>query len=413
MPRKRFKLTNESVREKCLPPPPAEINSRGKPVTQKIYWDSELSGFGIVVGHRTKSYVVQKSIRRRSVRVTIGRHGAWTPTEARKRARELIVEMDKGINPNHRKRKEAAKGVTLAEAVEMHSSAMLAKGTTERSIQTIHNEIARYLGDWLRRPLAEITPNDCAQRHVRITKNNGPYAANRAFSCLRACYNSARKRHRDLLENPVNGITFNRIKRRREPISWSALAAWHEKVQAIDNPIRRDLQLFFLFTGLRSEDARTVRWEHIDFEAVTLHRPKPKGGEDRAFTVPISKYVLQILLGRRDENSILFRNDHGWVFPTRNRKGRVTYIQEAKEQRYVDGRKVKHLPSPHRLRDTFATAAHEARIHPLDLKVLMNHTMPHNSDDVTEGYIRPSVEHLRKCQEQITEFLLERMPAGN
>ena len=72
------------------------------------------------------------------------------------------------------------------------------------------------------------------------------------------------------------------------------------------------------------------------------------------------------------------------------------------------GRKVEHLPSPHRLRDTFATAGHEARVHPLDLKVLMNHTLP-AGDDVTEGYIRPSVGHLRGCVEQVAAFLLERM----
>lgn len=40
----------------------------------------------------------------------------------------------------------------------------------------------------------------------------------------------------------------------------------------------------------------------------------------------------------------------------------------------------------------------------LDLKMLMNHTLP--SSDVTEGYMRPSVEHLRESQEKITAFLV-------
>jgi len=43
---------------------------------------------------------------------------------------------------------------------------------------------------------------------------------------------------------------------------------------------------------------------------------------------------------------------------------------------------VRVLPSPHRLRDTFASAAHEARIHPMDLKILLNHSLP--GGDVTE-----------------------------
>lgn len=33
-------------------------------------------------------------------------------------------------------------------------------------------------------------------------------------------------------------------------------------------------------------DAATIRWEHVDFEARTPHRPNPKGDRDRAFTIP-------------------------------------------------------------------------------------------------------------------------------
>jgi hypothetical protein len=55
---------------------------------QKIHWDDELAGFGLLVGRKTKD------LRGRSVRVTIGRLGAWTADMARKRARELVVQMD-------------------------------------------------------------------------------------------------------------------------------------------------------------------------------------------------------------------------------------------------------------------------------------------------------------------------------
>ena len=100
------------------------------------------------------------------------------------------------------------------------------------------------------------------------------------------------------------------------------------------------------------------------------------------------------------------------MFPSQNMKGEVTYVAQAKEQRYdKEGKKVGILPSPHRLRDTFASAAHEARVHPLDLKVLMNHRLS-GSDDVTEGYIRPSVEHLRESTERVAAFLLKKMGLG-
>lgn len=405
----RFKLTQSSVKDRCTPPEPGDTNGNGKPVTQKLYWDSELKGFGVVLGKTAKTFIVQKDIRGRSVRVKIGRYPAWTVDMARKRARELIVQMDQGIDPNQVKREQAAKGVTLSQAVEMHLAAMRAKRAAQRSMETIREEADRHLSDWLERPLSSISRNECAQRHERITERSGPYAANRALQHFRACYNTASRRIDDMPPCPTAGVTFNRTRRRREPISWAALSAWRARVEAIKNPVRRDLQLFLLLTGLRSLDARTVRWEHVDFEARTVHRPKPKGGEDRAFTVPVSEAVLDILRRRRDENHMLYPDDGGWVFPTRNMRGKVTHVSQAKEQRYDNlGKKVGYLPSPHRLRDTFASAAHEARVHPLDLKVLMNHTLP-AGDDVTEGYIRPSVDHLRGCAEQVAAFLLERM----
>jgi integrase len=403
----RFKLTASSVRA-CEPPAEGELSAGGAPVRYRFYWDTELRGFAIVVGAGVRTFIVQRDVRGRSVRVKVGRYPTWTVDEARKRARELVVQMDQGCDPNARKREEAARGATLADAVEWHAAAMRARRCAERSVQSIREEMRRHLADWLQRPLSGIRPAECASRHERVTEKSGPHAANRALQHFRACWNTAARRLDDLPACPVRGVTFNRVRRRREPIAWDALPAWRARVEAIGNPIRRDLQLFMLLTGLRSADARTVRWEHVDFAAGTVHRPKPKGGEERAFTVPLSAAALEVLRRRQAENHVLFPRDEGWAFPSRDLQGRVTHVQQAKEQRYVDGRKVGHLPSPHRLRDTFATAGHEARVHPMDLKVLMNHALP-ASGDVTEGYIRPSVEHLRAAAEAIAEFLVDRM----
>ena len=89
-------------------------------------------------------------------------------------------------------------------------------------------------------------------------------------------------------------------------------------------------------------------------------------------------------------------------------KGGVPHVPQVKEQRYVGDQKLTTVPSPHRLRDTFASAAHEAGVDPLSLKVLMNHVLP-ASGDVTQGYIWPSTVHLRTQAEKVAAFLQERM----
>ena len=50
------------------------------------------------------------------------------------------------------------------------------------------------------------------------------------------------------------------------------------------------------------------------------------------------------------------------------------------------------------------SAAHDCNVSPLDQKALANHALP--SGDITEGYIRPGLEHLREVAEKIAAFLL-------
>ncbi|MEZ5980557.1 MAG: tyrosine-type recombinase/integrase [Planctomycetota bacterium] len=313
----------------------------------------------------------------------------------------------------------------LRDAIALHVRAMLAKRCTPRSVATLLEETDRHLEDWMERDLASLRRHEVALRHERITAERGPYVANRVMQQFRAVWNTAARRFEELPQvAPTVAVTMNRTERRREPIPWDELPAWRAAVARLRNPVRRDLQSFLLLTGLRSLDARTVRWSDVAFEHVatevgesvraTLHRPSPKGGARRAFTVPVADAVAALLQRRRAQNAELFDGgDGGWVFPTRDRVGRVTHVQEPKQQRTVrraDGSsaKVRHLPSPHRLRDTFATAAHEVGVSPLDLKVLLNHALP-AADDVTAGYIRPSEGHLRESVERIARFLEERL----
>lgn len=422
----RFKLTNQNI-EACCPlvKPPAR---------RAIYWDAEIPGFGLVVGRSARSFIAQKDVGGRTVRVTIGRYGkVWTADRARKEAVQLLAAMDRGENPNRKKREASARGVTLGQAVDMHIADMRKYRRAERSILDFRDAAERHLGDWLKRPLEEITRGDCRARHERITKTSGPYAANHAFAVFRAAYNTAASVH-DLPPNPVVGVRFNPVTRRREPIPWDRLAAWAEAIEEL-TPVRRDLHRFILFTGLRSLDARTVCWEHVNLgdEPMTLvvpngscekrvevppgciHRPMPKGGVSRGFTVPLSGAALDVLRRRKAENPILFtEGDGGWVFPTVNRRGEVTHVQEPKEQKYMqldDGSwvNVRKFPSPHRLRDTFASACREAGVGHLETKLLMNHRLPLNPVDVTEGYQLVSPEHLRGCVERVAAFLLARM----
>src|SRR5690606_11949931 len=164
------------------------------------------------------------------------------------------------------------------------------------------------------------------RRHERITKGAGPYVANRTLRGFRAIYNTALREHDLPTPNPTIAVHWNRERRRQEPVAWDDLPSWHERVLAL-SPTRRDYNLLVLFTGLRATDAATIRWTDVDLDAATLPRPRPKGGEARAFTTPLSRQCVAILGRRRAENAVEFGahgDDHGWVFPCLvRREGRL------------------------------------------------------------------------------------------
>jgi integrase len=345
----------------------------------------------------------------------LGNYPEMSLTQAKKAATTELAKIIQGIDPTAERRarviaqqRKEHEAFTLRQAMENHISFMEAKKCAPRSIESVRDEVTRLLAAWLDNPLMEISRKDCIERHRKLTEERGPVAANRALRCVRACWRSAQRLFEHLPPHPVF-VVYNKQSRKRSPIPWEQLPAWWAEIEAMENGVRRDLNFLALFTGLRSEDARTIRWEHVDFNKGTLHRPKPKGGEDRAFTIPLSAHLLAILAKRQLDNRMRFGDDGGWVFATRKVDGSITHTKDARKTNYVedaDGKlhKVTKLPTMHRLRDTFATACLESGVGFTETKVLMNHSLA--GGDVTQGYQRPSMEHLRGCAEKVAVFLL-------
>ncbi|MBI1425580.1 MAG: DUF4102 domain-containing protein [Gammaproteobacteria bacterium] len=407
-----FKLTNSSLTKRCLPPAPGETGAGGNPKRQRLYFDSEVKGFGVVVTRNdrldrdhTRAFFIQREVNGQPRRVTLGRFPDLSADEARKRAQEVVAQMLRGIDPNAEKRRRRSRGITLEAAADDYKSKPSKRGRSEKAdlTQRNHDYFLSVLNDWKRRPLGEIKRQDVLARHKRLTGDKGPVAANNVLRWFRAVYNAAMIVHEDLPPNPtvVLGDRWNKEVRKRSPVTWDRLGDWSLWVEGelrLRNPVRADLFLFLLFTGLRSTDAATVRWDEVNFNKRTLHRPCPKGGEDKAFDIPLSDFHIELLQRRKQENPIAYGKKCPWVFPTFDRHHHLSHVSELKEA---------GQPSPHRLRDTFATAAHEAGVMLFDIKILMNHEASGN--DVTEGYMRPTMEHLAKQQEKISRFLLEKL----
>lgn len=360
-------------------------------VRQRLYLDTELKGFGLCVGARTKTFFAQRDVNGKTVRTTIGRYGVYTVAEAREEARSLLMRMGKGINPNREKEQRRASSVTFAEALDMHLGSN--KTRSQRTLTGYRYLADQYLSDWLKRPLNSITRKDCRDRHQKIGKDHGTYAANSAFRVFRAAYNGALKVYDELGVNPTIAVDWFPEQRRKAAIPSAKVGSWHKHVLKIANPIRRDYLRFVLYTGLRREDAASVQWLHVDWENRALLIPKPKSG--RPFLLPLSDELVSLLQARSAcETTKSHFPESPWVFPAASKSG---HIAEPKE-------KLKVPFTVHGLRNTFITVAESLDLSPYAIKMLVNHSLP-DRQDVTAGYITPELERLRAPMQEVTDRL--------
>lgn len=406
---------------------------------QAYYWDTETMGLGVVVGRTgAKTFVARAWINGKNRRVKIGVAGRprpdghrWSVALARAEARKLLGKMSEGVDLNVERREqralaaEPAGGPTLRDAYNAHLEKMRKRNRSPDSIATMKKEVEKYLGKWLDRPIAALTGSELGKIHEQIkvsakpregtNPNNerGAPLANRVIAHVSACWNTLNKKLEGALGgwNPAKAVDKDLLTAKRERISDVDLPDWYARVQTMRNPIQQDGLIFALFTGLRSEDVRTTRFDLVDWSACSLALPDPKGGVERAFKIPLSKTCLEILRRRQVENAkspLLPDGDGGFAFPGINSDGKVGPIADLRQQIH-DGTKHARFPveDVHTLRRTYESVAHEAGISELDLHVLTNHA--YASYNVNATYIAQAFEHLKQCQATIEAAIWKRI----
>lgn len=361
---------------------------------QKVYFDTAMIGFGLVVGRTAKTYVAQRQIGTKTVRVTIGRHGIFTVDQARSKARQLLLAMAAGENPNQRRRERAAESITLQEAFEEYFQAR--PRFKPFTVSTYSRVADMYLSDWKSKPLRDLTPEMMAARHQRLAAKHGAPTANKSMRILRAVYNFASIVHPGLPANPVLRLTLTRAwypeHRRQTVIKPHQLPAWYEAVLNLDNPDGRDFLLLILFSGMRRSEAQRLRWRDVDLEGRTLLVSDTKNGEP--LVLPLSTFLTDLLTARKKT-----KGKSDFVFPGDGATGHLKepkkFIARVRATSGIDF-------TLHDLRRTFITVAEGLDISGYALKRLLNHK---DRRDVTGGYIVLSVERLRRPMEMIAEQL--------
>ena len=387
------------------------------PSGQRIVRDAELPGFFVLVGKTTKTFMVQGDLRadgkRQSIRVKVGEVGRLQTREARAKAKRILGSIIDGVDPRPKPPTPKAPAgpstdPTLREAwITYRDSHMRRKGRSEGTVASYTDHFERLLKDWLDERLSKFghEPGLLKQRHDQLTLENGPYIANGAMRSLRAIYNHARKSARGLpAENPVLAVDWNPEKRRDTGMGVADLAGWWTELQALDNPLRREFHLFLLLSGSRPDPIKRARLEHADLRRRILHIPKPKGGEDRAFDIPLSREMVRCLIRAMRLGRAMYPDQaQTWLFPADSGPG---HLVEHKEDR----RELSKWGGD--LRQTYRTLGQAAGVSEVDMHLLMNHSLP----NVNVGYItrhKLLLDHLRKQQQAVSSLAAKGFGPGS
>ena len=364
---------------------------------QQLYWDTEIKGFGVCVGKQSKSYMVQRDVKGRGVRCTIGKHGVYSAEQARKQAALLLQEMAQGVNQNHEKAKAKIIGSTLDEIYKQFLNDAKQR-MSDNTLRGYNWHMRSHFEDWQRLPLTDITKDMVVKRHQEITESSGKVSANNALKLIRTLFNHAMIDNDELL-NPVDILSRKKLwhsnTRRQTIIREHQLPAWYQGVINQPNTTVRDALLFMLFTGLRKMEAFTLKWDDVDLEGKTFRIIHTKNKQE--LELPLSDYLLAMLKERYAHKGV-----NEYVFDGTGKEGHLVEPKKVIKV-IIEESGVQFML--HDLRRTFITTAERLDISAYALKRLVNHK---NGSDVTEGYIIMDVERLREPMQRIADYYYER-----
>jgi integrase len=271
----------------------------------RFVWDTELKGFGLKVtklgrekvakdGRKMaaggeKTYILQYRKGGRgspTKRVTIGRHGALTPDQARKEAARLLGAIAQGDDPAAvRAAARVAPTITvLAERFLAEHVATKTKPKTAYAYRRLVNcVIVPAIGA---KRVRDVTRADVSRLHH--DRRATPYAANLTLAVLSKMFTLAEKwGERPDGSNPCRHVELYAERKRERMLSAAEFARLANALKAHRSPYVVAAIKLLIFTGARLSEILTLKWDWVDFGrgearlpdsktgAKTLHLPAP------------------------------------------------------------------------------------------------------------------------------------------
>lgn len=173
-----------------------------------------------------------------------------------------------------------------------------------------------------KRRVSEFTPAIVSKIFRDVTVGSGPVEANHVKRLARAMWNHAFKHHGLPGRNPWATLTDNPEASREQWIKPEQMPALLKAVDSISNQDAGDIIRLCLFTGARSGNVKSMRWDQIDTASATWTIGSAHHKNKRIHTIPLAPAAMDILKLRRGVS-------REWVFPSNSSAGHIISIYDS------------------------------------------------------------------------------------
>jgi integrase len=276
--------------------------------TDRVLWDDDLRGFGLrIKPSGLKSYVIQFRNRRgQSRRLTVGQSGRLPPDEARREARQLLSDVERGFDPVERRAQERH-AITVGDLcgeylAKAEDGLIIGRKGLPKKVSTLEidrGRIARHIVPLLgKKTLKELTSADIKRflEAVSIGKTaalvktkprglarvtGGPTAAVRAVGLLGGMLTYA-KEMGYVERNAAHGVRKPADKRRSFRLAPEGYQALGARLEAVERQGEHWQALsairLIALTGCRRSEILNLKWSEVDFKSSCLRLGDSKTG---------------------------------------------------------------------------------------------------------------------------------------
>ncbi len=370
----------------------AELTYEKKGNAKQILWDTEIPGLGIrVYPSGRKAWVVRYQQGGKERLYTLGDYPSISLDHARTHAMRVKAQVSlEGADPVQDRRRHAHQGISVRDVCHLYLEeyAKPRKKTWREDERKIEKQIIPALGS---RRADEITRADVRQLHEKVTKNSGPYEANRLLALIRKIWNWALARELFEGTNPAQGVEANPETKRERWVMPHEMPRLLAALEEEANPWVRGVLWLYLLTGCRKEELLKARWDDVleitGLDGQTrkvLRLTDTKSGEPQY--VPLSSLATEIL------EELPRMKDNPYLFPGRAGSHLVNVSKPWNRIRERAG-----IPDV-RLHDLRRTVGSWLSVHGADLNLIKT-ILRHKEIKTTTVYARLSLDPAQKALE--------------